>query len=91
MRYHRSGNVTWELVDERAVILDARGGTLTTLNPVGTLIWRHLDVPRPSEDVHRHLAARFPEVDADALRSDTDAFIARLADEGLVVATADGG
>ena len=46
MRYHRSSTVTWEIVDERAVILDADGSILTTLNPVGTLIWRQLDQPR---------------------------------------------
>ena len=85
MRYHRSSTVTWELVDERAVILDADGSTLTTLNPVGTLIWRQLDTPRDPADLSVRLADRFPPVDRHPLESDTGEFLARLAREGLVV------
>ena len=86
MLYHRSRDVTWELADDRAVILDAGGSTLTTLNPVGTLIWRYLDEPRRPADVAELLAGDFPAVDRDDLVDDATAFLRRLADEGLVVA-----
>ena len=36
LRYRHSVALTWELADDRAVILDAAGSTLTTLSPVGT-------------------------------------------------------
>ena len=85
MRYHRSSTVTWELVDERAVILDAEGSTLTTLNPVGTLIWRQLDQPREPAELGRRLADRFPHVGLEQLESDTVLFLERLARDGLVV------
>ena len=88
MRYHRSSTVTWELVDERAVILDADGSTLTTLNPVGTLIWRRLDEPCGPAELGRHLADRFPSVDQQQLESDAGAFLDGLAREGLVVSEA---
>src|SRR5262249_3137342 len=83
MRYHRSSDVTWEMADERAVILDAGGSTLTTLNPVGTLIWRYLELPRDTDEISRHLAGRFPRVDPRQLHDDAEAFIGRLADDGL--------
>jgi len=88
MRYHRSANVTWELIDERAVILDGEGSTLTTLNPIGTLIWRELDEPREAAEVGLQLANRFPDVAAQQLESDVEDFLTQLAEDGLVVSEA---
>jgi hypothetical protein len=85
LRYHRSSTVTWELVDERAVILDADGSTLTTLNPIGTLIWRQLDEPRDPGELSARLADQFPSVDRRQLESDAGDFLDRLAQDGLVV------
>jgi hypothetical protein len=85
MRYHRSSTVTWELIDQRAVILDADGSTLTTLNPVGTLIWRQLDQPREPAELGRRLADQFPGVELEQLESDAVSFLDRLACDGLVV------
>ena len=86
MRYQRSSKVTWELVDERAVILDADGSTLTTLNAVGTLIWRDLDQPREAAELSRRLVGHFPQVDPRQLECDADEFLHLLAGDGLVVA-----
>ena len=85
MEYYRSFNVTWELADDRAVILDAHGSTLTTLNPIGTLIWRFLDQPRRVADVAELLAAEFPTTDRSQLEVDTAEFLAELHGDGLVV------
>jgi hypothetical protein len=90
MRYHRCVDVTWELADDRAVILDARGSTLTTLNPVGTLIWDYLDVAREPHEVAGHLVERFPGVDPARAHQDAEAFIGRLLDDGLLVPAGDG-
>jgi Coenzyme PQQ synthesis protein D (PqqD) len=90
MRYHRATEVTWELADERAVILDAAGSTLTTLNPVGTVIWQYLDEARDGEDIVGLLAHRFPGVDRERLHHDAEAFLARLVEGGLLVPAADG-
>jgi hypothetical protein len=90
MRYHHAAEVTWELADERAVILDAAGRTLTTLNPVGTIIWQYLDDAGDGTDIVGQLARRFPGVDRDQLHDDAEAFLARLLDGGLLVPAADG-
>jgi hypothetical protein len=89
MRYHRSADVTWELADQRAVILDAAGSTLTTLNPVGTLIWQYLDEARNDTDIVGHLAGRFPAVDRQLLHDDAEAFLARLVNGGFLVPATD--
>ena len=88
MHYHRSSTVTWELVDERAIILDADGSTLTTLNPIGTLIWRHLDEPCDLVELSARLADQFPCVERGQLESDAGEFLDRLAQDGLVVSRA---
>ena len=85
MHYHRSSTVTWELVDERAVILDAEGSTLTTLNPIGTLIWRQLDESRDPSELSARLADRFPFVVRQELESDARDFLDGLERDGLVV------
>jgi hypothetical protein len=90
MRYHHAAEVTWELADERAVILDAAGRTLTTLNPVGTLIWQYLDEAHDDTDIVGHLARRFPAVNREQLHDDAEVFVARLLDGGLLVPAADG-
>jgi hypothetical protein len=89
-RYRRSTEVTWELADERAVILDAAGSTLTTLNPLGTVIWRHLDEPRRASELSDALAGRFPSVNRRQLDADTEEFIVTLVGEGLVVTSNEG-
>jgi hypothetical protein len=90
MRYHRCVDVTWELADDRAVILDARGSTLTTLNPVGTLIWHYLDEDRDPDEVAGHLLERFPGVDPARAHHDAETFIDRLVDDGLLVPAGNG-
>jgi hypothetical protein len=85
MDYRRADGMTWDLADDRAVILDAQGATLITLNPVGTLLWVALDEPRPAGQLTAVLAEHFPEVDEAQLRADVDDFLDTLLAEGLVV------
>ena len=86
MEYRRSQDITWEVVDDRAVILDAEGSTLTTLNPVGTLIWHELASPRAVADITDALRERFPDVERAQVEDDARAFLAELVADGLVTA-----
>ena len=90
MKYQRATDVTWELADDRAVILDPRGSVMITLNPIGTLLWCHLDEERTPEDLASHLARRFPSVEEAELLDDARGFVSDLLDEGLVVAASEG-
>jgi hypothetical protein len=86
VRYRRADGMTWDDAGDRVVILDARGSTLITLNPVGTILWHQLTEPREPDALVDHLAQAFPEVDRAQLHADVDEFFDSLVREGLVVA-----
>jgi len=78
--------MTWDEAGERAVILDAQGSTLITLNPVGTILWQELGEPKDAEALITHLCDTFPEVDSGQIRDDVDGFVESLLAEGLLIA-----
>ncbi|MEM8904448.1 MAG: PqqD family protein [Actinomycetota bacterium] len=88
MPYRRSAGVTFEVSDGRAVLLDADGDTLTTLNPTGTRIWQDLDGRRDVGELAARLGAVHPEVPVETLRTDVEAFLDELGSDGLVEAVA---
>ena len=89
-RFRRSADVVFEVLDDRAVLLDTTGTELITLNPVGTLVWQLLDEPRAADDLAAELQASFPNVPAERLHEDAERFLAELAAADLVVADAPG-
>jgi hypothetical protein len=90
IRFQRSDEVVFEVTGDRAVLLDATGKELITLNPVGTVVWQLLDEPRSAGDVAAALHAAFPDVPMAKLEDDADRFLAELAASELVVHHADG-
>ena len=65
---------------DRAVILDAAGSVMTTLNEVGSVIWRELDGERDTATLAVDLAPTFDGVDPETLEADIKEFAARLID-----------
>ncbi|MBA3956158.1 MAG: PqqD family protein [Acidimicrobiia bacterium] len=55
MRPRRSPDVTYEIVDGRAMLIDAAGTEIITLNPVGSLVWSALDGERGVAGLAEHL------------------------------------
>ena len=84
MPYRRTAGVTYEVSAGRAVLLDAGGETLTTLNPTGTTIWRSLDGSRDVSELAACLAVDHPDVERRTLEADVEAFLAELDTDGLV-------
>ena len=80
----------FEVAGDRAVLLDADGKELITLNPVGTLVWQMLDEPLDAEAVAEALQASFPDVPMAKLEDDANRFLAELAASELVVDDAEG-
>ena len=83
----RAPGCTTERVGDRVLLLDAHAQHLTTLNPVGSVVWDALDGTRGVEqiidEVTGHLAAPAPS--ASAIRADVEEFLAALFRHGLVV------
>jgi hypothetical protein len=85
MGLERSPEVTYEVVDGRAILIDAKGTELITLNPVGTMVWDALDGTRDAGAVADHLLPSLEGVTKEQLESDVAKFLGEMRDEGLVV------
>ena len=83
MRYTRRDRVIAERSGERTVVLDADGTTLTTLSPVGALLWDQLPCDVPS--AVSYLATRFPDVAEDVFVADVTAFFDELVANSLII------
>jgi hypothetical protein len=84
MATRRRDGVTYEPSGDTVVILDADGTVMTTLNPVGAVIWKALDGNRGAAQLARDLRDQFEGVDEKTLTADITEFIASLAQSGLV-------
>ncbi len=90
MRFQRSPDVTYDVVDGHAVLIDPGAVQMLTLNPVGTLVWQHLDDDKTCEELTKALLPLLTGVSAEQLELDISSFLRTLADAGLVT-TADVG
>jgi hypothetical protein len=84
MAWQRSSRVVYEVVDGQAVLVDANGAELITLNPVGTLVWQELDGRRDAARLAADLVDRFEGVTVDELQRDVAAFLSELEADALV-------
>jgi hypothetical protein len=82
--WQRADNVLFELIDGRAVLIDAAGREFITLNRVGSLVWQALDGRRGTPELARELSVHFEEVPIDTLEHDISTFLTTLADLALV-------
>ncbi len=80
----RSARVTYEIVDDQAILIDGEGRELITLNPVGTLVWVALDGTVTEQGLVEILASRFPEVERSRLAADIDTFLSELRELDLL-------
>jgi Coenzyme PQQ synthesis protein D (PqqD) len=78
--FERAPDAVWREVDGRAAVISLDGGRIRTLNPV---VWSLLD-GRPVAALREALAERYPEVAAEELARDLDAFLDDLSRRGLV-------
>jgi len=86
----RNPSVLYEQLDDRALLIDAEGTELMTLNLVGTLVWEALDGHRDADVIAAELASRFPQVPPERIEADVRAFLGELRREDLVVDGAPG-
>ena len=84
-RLQRSPDVVFDVVGDRAILLDGAGTELITLNAVGTVVWNELDGLRDASELAADLLDRFVGVGIDELRTDITAFLEELSALGLAV------
>ncbi len=79
----RTNDLEWREIDSDIVILDGRDATYLTLNGSGALLWRRLAGSATRDELVGALL-EFYEVDHPTAAADTDAFLAALAEQGLL-------
>jgi hypothetical protein len=84
MAIHRRAGVTYEPSGDTVVILDADGTTMTTLNPVGAVIWKAIDGQADPAALARQLLPGFEGVDPAELEHDVESFLEELVAAELV-------
>ena len=87
----RSGDVLFEVVAGRAVLVDPSGAELITLNPVGTLIWDALAQPADADSLTDRFQFEFEGVSSEQLRADIAAFLGELDGLSLLAEAAPAG
>lgn len=85
MRFRRASDVVGDVLDGHAVLLDPDAAKMLTLNPVGTLVWRHLDGDRTCAELVTLLLPNLQGVTAEQLEDDIAAFLRELVDAGVVI------
>lgn len=85
MNYKRVQGLPWQIIDEKAVILDPRNQKVHELNEVGSFIWEKLDGGNDSEDITNLLVEDF-DCELAVVASDIQEFCEGLVAEGIVEA-----
>ena len=80
----RSKDAYFEVVEDKAVIVDPAGSELLTLNRTGTIVWHAIDGVRDEEQLVDELAARYPDVARLELAGDVRRFLAELEQANLL-------
>lgn len=75
-----------DLSETETVMLDVAGGSYYGLRDVSRAIWDHLETPVTVDSLCERLLAEF-DVDPEKCRLETTAFLEKLHERGLIVAT----
>jgi hypothetical protein len=84
MRVVRVPGVIWETAGSRVVLVEPTGEEIITLNPIGSLVWQSLGASETVADVVATVHAAHEDVPLERITADVHAFVAQLADAGLV-------
>ena len=79
----QSARTAWRVYDGEAVVLCSDDSTLNTLNAVGTLIWQSAERTTTVNAIVARVCEEF-DVDPERAERDTQAFIAKLRERGLL-------
>ncbi len=78
-----SENVRTSFNQDGAVLMDIQGGSMLTLNPIGSIIWQQLSDGRSQEQIAEHLASEFGITREHAF-TDVSEFVQQLEAQHLI-------
>ena len=84
----RPSEVTGQVIDGEAIIMNLATGMFYSMDKAGAAIWEALERGDSCQDIVSHLSARY-EVTASRAREDVERLIGELVSEGLVVPLAE--
>ncbi len=83
MIYKRVTGLPWQMIDDKAVIIDPRNQQVHELNEVGSFIWQSLDGQADTEKISEMLDDDF-DCDLAIIASDVEEFCEGLVAAGIV-------
>jgi len=83
-RYVHHPDVAWRLVQDEALLVDPRTGSIFPLNPVAARLWVLLGDERPVSEIVQSLFREF-DSSPETVEADVRAFIANAVAAGLLV------
>lgn len=81
----RAGDTVARTVENEVFVAVPRAGTIHTLNPMASALWRAIATPRTSGELCALVEAAFPKVDAGVIRSDIEAMLQTFESNGLAL------
>lgn len=79
-----AGHVVFQRVSDGAILLSTAEEVYYGLNEVGAQVWERLSDEEGLEEIIEALRERYPDVDAERIRSDVEEVVEELTREGLV-------
>lgn len=83
MTYRRLQGLPWQIIDDKAVIIDPSQQKVHELNEVGTVIWSQLTGELDTLDLQKSIAEEFDCAEA-IVETDIQDFCEGLVAEGIV-------
>ncbi len=83
MIYKRVAGLPWQIIDDKAVIIDPRNQRVHELNEVGSFIWQSLDGVNNTDQISEMLDTDF-ECEMAIVAHDIQEFCEGLMAEGIV-------
>lgn len=83
MIYKRVAGLPWQIIDDKAVIIDPRNQKVHELNEVGSFIWQSLDGDNDTAQISELLDADF-DCELALVALDIEEFCEGLMSEGIV-------
>jgi len=77
-------NVQTREIDDEFFLIDASGGTIHSLDPIGAAVWEAFQQATRLCDVMEELVSAFPDTDRGQIEADLDMLVNDLCDYDLL-------